>query len=121
MSKIQRVELNKFYEHSIFCPFCGAKVIDMEAAGKDGGEVAVNACIHTLFVAHDEGFEYRSERFDADAGILGIADEGIELPEHGYDGLTDQVAIADSIKFASYVGMPSGFGSYVGFAPVDPE
>jgi len=25
------------------------------------------------------------------------------------------------VKFASYVGMPSGFGSYVGFAPVEPE
>lgn len=121
MKKIQRVELNKFYNHSIFCPFCGKKVVDMEAANENREEGMVNPCLHTLFMAHDEGFEYRSERFDSDRGITGITDDDVELPEQGYDGLTDQVTIADSVKFASYVGMPSGFGSYVGFAPVDSE
>ena len=93
----------------------------MKVANEEQEEEMVNPCIHTLFMAHDEGFEYRSERFDSDRGIAGIADENVELPEKGYDGLTDQVAIADSVKFASYAGMPSGFGSYVGFAPVENE
>jgi len=84
---IQRVELNTFYYVSIYCPFCGAKVVDMEAAAS-GEEVHTSPCRHTLF-------------------------------EKGIDGFTDEVAVADAIKFASYVDPPSGFGSYVGFAPLE--
>jgi hypothetical protein len=72
-----------------------------------------------LFIAHDEGFEYRSPRFDENLGLINVTDEDIDLPEKGIDGLTDEVAMADAIKFASYVGPPSGFGSYVGFAPLE--
>jgi hypothetical protein len=115
---IQRVELNKFYDISIYCPFCGAKVIDMEAANS-GKEVHTNPCRHTLFIAHDEGSEYRSPRFDENLGLVDVTSEDIDLPEKGIDGLTDEVAVADAIKFASYVGPPSGFGSYVGFAPLE--
>ena len=39
----------------------------------------------------------------------------------GFDALTDRVDTADAVKFAGYVGMPSDFGSYVGFAPVEEE
>jgi len=112
---IQRVELTKHYEVSIFCPFCGQKVVDMEAEG----EYMTHPCAHTLFIAHDEGFEYRSGLFDEALGLVGIDSDDIELPEHGIDGLTDRASIADSVKFAAYVGPPSGFGSYVGFAPSD--
>jgi hypothetical protein len=114
---IQRVELNTFYDASIYCPFCGAKVADMEAAAS--GEKAHNPCRHTLFIAHDEGFEYRSPRFDEKLGLVNVTDEDIDLSEKGIDELTDEVAMADAIKFASYVGPPSGFGSYVGFAPIE--
>ncbi len=115
--KIQRVELNEKYHVSIHCPFCGAKVVDMEAAENDG-EMA-NPCPHTLFIAHDEGFEHRDDRFDVNLNIVGVDDEELKLPEKGIDGLTDSVTISDAVKFAAYVGPPSFFGSYVGFAPLD--
>ncbi len=110
---IQRVEINTNYGTSIFCPFCGQKVSNTEAG--ESGEEWVSPCPHTLFVAHDEGFEYRSERFNAQLGLPEDGDE-IELPEKGIDGLTDQTAFDDAVKFAAYVGPPSFFGSYVGFS-----
>jgi hypothetical protein len=114
--KIQRVELTTHYSISIYCPFCGQRVSDVEA-GEAGGDW-VKPCIHTLFVGHDEGFEYRSERFNAQL-VLPKDDDEINLSNKGIDGLTDQTAFDDAVKFAAYVGPPSGFGSYVGFAPVD--
>jgi hypothetical protein len=109
-NKIQRIELNKFYDVDIHCPFCGQKVIDYP----DGD---LNACKHTLFIAHDMGLEYRSQLFEQNLGISGIENDDIQLPEHGWDGLTDQVSVTDAIKFASYVGAPSGSGTYIGFSP----
>ena len=87
------------------------------------GEHMTHPCSHTLFIAHDEGFEYRSRLFDEALSLVGIQSHDIELPEHGIDGLTHRVAIADSVKFTAYVGPPSGFGLYVGFAPneTDPK
>jgi hypothetical protein len=114
---IQRVELNDKYHISIYCPFCGAKVVDMDAQDNDG-EMA-NPCPHTLFIAHDEGFEHRDGRFDANLNIVGVEDDDLSLPDKGIDGLTDCVTISDAVKFAAYVGPPSFFGSYVGFAPLD--
>lgn len=116
-NRIQRVELNHAYDSPIHCPFCGACVVDTEAAA-DGGE-ATNPCPHTLFICHDEGFEYRSQRFDENLGLVGVDDDEVEVPEKGYDGLTDTVTITDSIKIAAYVPAPSFFGSYVGFAPAE--
>ena len=111
---IQRVELTKYYDVSIFCPFCGENVLNYKAAHQ--GEEYLKPCKHTLFVAHDEGFEYRSEIFNDNLN-LPKKDDDIELDEEGYDGLTDKVNIDDSIKFASYIGPPSGMGTYIGFRP----
>ncbi len=97
---IQRVELNKHYDASIYCPFCGQKVIEMEADPPT--EEMCHPCPHTLFIAHDEGFEYRSALFDANLGLVGVPDDDVELPETGIDGLTDSVTIPDSVKFAAY-------------------
>jgi hypothetical protein len=113
---IQRVEITSNYGTSIFCPFCGQKVSNTEAG--DAGEEWVNPCAHTLFVAHDEAFEYRSERFNVQLNLPEDGDD-IELPDKGIDGLTDQASFNDAIKFAAYVGPPSFFGSYVGFASED--
>jgi hypothetical protein len=118
-NKIQRVELRKFYYASIHCPFCGVKVIDREAAESDPDPT--NPCPHTLFVADDEGFEYRSPRFDENRGLTNTPDEDIELPDKGIDGLTDELTVTDAIKFASYAGAPSLLGFYVGFAPLKEE
>lgn len=117
MKTIQRVELLKHYDASIHCPFCGAKVVNMEEGTKP--EDMCVPCPHTLFVANDEGFEYRSKRFDDDVGIADVPDAEVEFPEGGCDELTDRCTIADSLKIASYVGAPSGLGSYVGFAPLE--
>jgi len=37
----------------------------------------------------------------------------------GYDEFTDNITIPDSIKIALYIGSPSVFGAYHGFAPLD--
>jgi len=119
MKKIQRVELNKFYFIAIHCPFCGAKVVasgaDTAENSGDGGS-PFTPCLHTIFIAHDEGFEYKSEHFNENVSVSldEDSDDAIESP----DFLTDTVTIDDAVKFACYVGMPSGFGSYVGFAPL---
>ena len=118
---IQRVELNTFYWVSIFCPFCGQKVVGFE----ESEEVHTNPCDHTLFVAHDLGFEYRSHRFNENLGITDVGDDDVleQFDENiaGYDGITDLVDMPDSVKFAAYVGPPSGEGSYCGFAPFDED
>jgi hypothetical protein len=114
--KIQRFETSRT-ELPIHCPFCGAQAY---APDQDSDPVA-EGCKHLLFVAHDEGFELRSDRFDALMKIAGKDDQDIELGEKGYDGFTDRVQLADSIKFAIYTPAPSFFGLYIGFAPTDDE
>lgn len=114
---IQRVELNTFYDHKIHCPFCGQQVV----GPGDDEEWQSTPCPHTLFVATDDGFEFRSARFNEAMDLSGVDDADIDLPDAGYDGLTDQVVIDDALKFAAYVGPPGGMGSYVGFAPLEVE
>lgn len=106
---IQRFQTDH-YDQPVFCPACGHKVV---AYGEV--EATVSPCPHTLFVAHDEGFEHRSPMFDDLMGIEGVDDEEIDVGEGGVDGFTDRVPLANSLKIASYVPPPSGFGAYVGF------
>ncbi|WP_204114584.1 hypothetical protein [Shimia biformata] len=100
---------------TLHCPFCGQEVMNPQKAHE--GEEYYSACPHTLFVAHDEAFEYRSARFDSALGIAGAENDDLDLPEHGIDGLTSQVKMHGAVKFAGYVPAPSFFGTYVGFAP----
>jgi hypothetical protein len=122
--KLQRFELNKYYDHPIFCIFCGQKVIDF-----DKTETPVTPCPHTVYVAHDEGWEYLSKigeqvlvtfgfSVGRDDGLieLGHDDENVEC--HDIEGITDRILFEDGLKVASYVGAPSGMGTYVGLAPV---
>ena len=112
--KIQRVELLG-QETALHCPFCGAK-----AYSPDPDETqSLKPCEHALFVAHDEGFEYRSPRFDRIMNLAGVADDDIDPGAKGYDALTDGVICPDAVKFACYVPAPSFFGSYHGFAPTE--
>lgn len=121
---IQRVELSS-YEIPLHCPFCGRRVLSYPEDEREAAttpEDMVTPCPHTLFVAHDEGFEYRSARFEQAMGLS--ADEDLltaDLGDDSYDSFTDKVPIRDSIKIASYVPAPSGFGTYVGFAPLESE
>lgn len=117
---IQRVELNEFYYSPIHCPFCGTRIHDHENCF----DPQRNTCAHLLFVAHDEGFEYRAARFDDNLGIKAVSNDdlaGHVGDELSYDALTNKVTIPDAIKIATYVGAPSGFGTYFGFAPIDTE
>lgn len=115
---IQRVELS-LTNIPIHCPFCGQRVLGYAGSDEDPSqESQVHPCPHTLFVAHDEGFEYRSARFNDAMGLPTDEDPFPDIGDDSYDSFTDKVSIADALKFASYVPAPSGFGAYVGFAPI---
>lgn len=116
---IQRTELKTFYYTPVHCPFCGTRVMGADPAD----ETRITACPHTLFIAHDTAFEYRSGRFDANLALGGLSDLEVEQrwlgKEGGIDGFTNQVTLADSIKVAAYAPAPSAYGSYYGFAPTE--
>ena len=116
---IQRTELKTFYYTPVHCPFCGTRV--MGADPQD--ETRITACSHTLFIAHDAAFEYRSERLDKNLNLHGLTDREVEerwLREAGgIDAFTNQVTLADAIKVAAYAPAPSAYGSYYGFAPTE--
>lgn len=112
--RIQRIELLTD-EHAIHCPFCGALGISQG----DSEDMVTEFCEHALFMAHDEGFEYRSSRFDLLMKIEGVDNDEVDLGDKGMDGFTDAVPLDGSVKFALYQPAPSFFGAYVGFAPTD--
>ena len=116
-NKIQTIELNRYYDAPVHCPFCGARPVN--------DEYKVTPCAHTLFVAHDEGFEFRSVRFNENLGLTGLSDDEVlkrvNAAQDGFDGFTGKVELADAIRIAAYAGAPSFFGSYLGFAPVEEE
>jgi hypothetical protein len=126
--KLQRHERNRFYHLPIYCGFCGQLILSAE----EDSDPVIKPCLHTLFIAHDEGFEFLSERA-ADQlrgkGFTVSTEEGgsIEVTPTdedeiaGPDEITDQLEFADGLKVAAYVGPPAGFGSYVGFAPLEDE
>jgi hypothetical protein len=113
-SNIQRIEINTFYDCNIHCLFCGQKVLDYEDAVNPA-----HPCVHTLFIATDEGFEYRAALFDDLIKEQGIADEE-DNGFDGYDAMTDSLNVVDGVKIAQYVGAPSGLGGYIGLAPLEP-
>lgn len=114
---IQRTELKTFYYTPVHCPFCGTRVMGADAVD----ETLITACPHTLFIAHDTAFEYRSERFDENLSLNGLNEAEVEKrwqqEAGGIDGFTNQVTLADAIKVAAYAPEPSAYGSYYGFAP----
>lgn len=116
---IQRTELKTYYYTPVHCPFCGTRVMGADPVD----ETRITACPHTLFIAHDTAFEYRSERFDQNLDLTGLSDEAVELrwqgEEGGVDGMTNRVTLADAIKVAAYAPAPSAYGSYYGFAPTE--
>ncbi|MBP8306838.1 MAG: hypothetical protein ABTQ28_05280 [Thauera sp.] len=116
---IQRTELKTFYYTPVHCPFCGARVMGADPTD----ETRITACPHTLFIAHDTAFEYRSARLDNNLQLNGMSEQEIETrwSEHkrGIDGFTDTVSLPDAIKVAAYAPAPSAYGSYYGFAPID--
>ncbi|HAG75606.1 MAG TPA: hypothetical protein DCL53_09130 [Thauera sp.] len=118
---IQRTELKTFYYTPVHCPFCGTRVMGVDPLD----ETRITACQHTLFIAHDTAFEYRSARLNANLSLEGMSDQQVEAAwladERGIDGFTDTVTLTDAIKVAAYAPEPSAYGSYYGFAPVDAQ
>ena len=114
---IQRTELETYYYTPVHCPFCGVRVMGADPSD----ETRITACPHTLFIAHDTGFEYRSARLDHNLHLDGLSESEIEARWHedarGIDGFTDAVCLPDAIKVAAYAPAPSAYGSYYGFAP----
>jgi hypothetical protein len=109
------------------CPFCNERVLiyGNEEDDEDYCEITTAPCPHTLFIATDADFEYRSDIFNEN---LKIKDEDdlwnlIEDSEEdmNIDSLTNKVSIPNSVKFASYESAPSFFGVYIGFAPLKDE
>lgn len=118
-SKMQRVELRVFYDIELHCPFCGQKVMNY---GYDGSEPGVMTCQHTVFLASDEGFEYRSSEFNEYFGLNEEAEVVVsDLGFEHIDAMTDAFEAVDGIKFAQYVAPPGGMGSYMGFVPKEDD
>ena len=108
-TKIKIQESND-YESDVLCPFCSQKVLNM-----NGFEIS--PCEHTLFIAHDEGFEFCDERTKKNLNIP-LTDDPFDYVENydsGIDEMTSGITIPNSIKLAIYVPAPSGFGAYYGF------
>jgi len=112
--KIARVELD-CYDSPIHCIFCGKRIINLPPpdTDEDTSNTTIQPCEHTLFVATDEGFEYRSGRFDE---VLKKSSKGTDDDDDSYDSITDNLDISNAIKLAIYVPPPGFWGSYVGFA-----
>lgn len=104
----------------VLCPFCGCMTYpgDKEEDWTFDPETCV--CEHTLFVATDDGFEYRSSRFNQHMSLPDNQESQPELPEDndgGYDGFTSTVTIPGAVKYACYTPAPGCLGAYFGFAP----
>ena len=116
--KIQRVELADT-GLALFCPFCGARAVP---PAEEWDPDALEPCRHVLFIAHDMEFAYRATRFDKLMNIEGVGGDDLELPDDsGIDGFTDSTPLGGAVKFASYEGPPSLYGTYIGFAPTDED
>ena len=71
---IQRTELKTFYYTPVHCPFCGVRVMGADPVD----ETRITACPHTLFIAHDTAFEYRSARLDEHLQLDGLSEQQVE-------------------------------------------
>ena len=108
-----KVEERSDYKNDINCPFCKLKIMDI-----DSGDV--EPCEHTLFIAHDEGFEFCDERTKRNLN-LPLADDPSDHEDkfENFDEMTSQITIPNSKKIAVYVPAPSFFGAYYGFVDGD--
>ena len=113
----------------IYCPICHGSVFgdkeEIEEMNEDDPdpwdlEWDFTPCVHTLFIASDDGFLYRSTRYNKHMSFPENHDEIFyaDLPEvyDGFDDLTDNISLPGAIKFAGYATHGS---IYFGFAPVE--
>jgi hypothetical protein len=116
-----------YYHLPVHCGFCGHKVLDRDDSTSDP-----SPCIHTLYIAHVEGFEYIADRAISqlkDKGYIFNDDAFIDSIEHESDEdkvllpyeLPETLEFQDGLNVECVVGAPSGMVVYVGFAPLDGE
>ena len=117
-SAIEVIEQDQ--SESVICPFCGF----VACPGMDDQDWEFDAktcvCEHTLFVANDHGFSYRSIAFNAHMGLPQTQDSesGLTSSEAAnIDAFTSKVRMPGAVKFVAYLPAPSFFGIYFGFAP----
>jgi hypothetical protein len=114
--RITRIELPDAYA-ALFCPLCGHRIKPMVSFDLDSQiEGEISPCPHTLFIATDDGFDYRSPLYDHVAGIVGLEDDEIEM--ENMDDFTDAPVMEGAFKFATYLPSPSLQGAYFGFTGI---
>lgn len=129
---VQRHERRDFYHLGVWCPFCGHSVVVPDAAvmDEDSERSQFTPCRHTLYVAHDEAFEFVSDRVETmletlSYSVIRLNCDTIDVDsgedDHSVDSLTDLLDFPDALKVARYVAAPGEYGSYVGFAPLEGE
>jgi hypothetical protein len=103
------------------CPFCGCETYPGDKSEEWAFDPQTCVCEHTLFVATDDGFEYRSKRFNEHMGLPDNQESEPGLPDDidgGYDGFTSNVRIPGAVKYACYTPAPGCLGAYFGFTPL---
>lgn len=123
-------EIREEDAYPLFCPFCGTMVQDLDS----NQEPKVTPCPHTLFVCHDMGWQYVSDRMhselkrmrlrvsdDETEAVMALPGAEEDADDCHFDDVTSRVTIPGSQKFAAYQGPPSFYGGYVGFAPLPNE
>lgn len=113
MTTTKKVEQD--YYEPCYCPFCKKMVINPEQF--DDEEAWLDVCEHTLFVAHDHGFSYRSEKFDTTLHVTGLADEEFDLPGKTWTETVDFFNIEGTVLVEAYQPAPCFEGSYIAFTP----
>jgi len=109
--KINVIEI-PYQDPNVLCPFCKTRISDA-----DTGEIT--PCQHTLFAAHDEGFEYCDARTKHNLGAHSGEDIFESFDGDVLNGLTKTLTIPKTMILAKHVPAPSFFGEYYGFAPAD--
>lgn len=107
---IRRDESLDNYEEPLLCPVCHEQVVPTDT----DPNLELTPCEHTLFIATDDGFEYRSDEFDQLMNIVGIESDDLEI-EDNIDAFTDRVPLPNAIKYAIYTPAPGFLGAYIGF------
>lgn len=112
---MKKIEL--IWPTNIVCPFCNQLI---QTINEDDEVSEFKRCEHTIFSAHDEGFEFRTNLVNS---LLNIdpKEDGmdIEVPDEicGFDGFTDLIKIDGAIKIAAYEDCTNPAGIYYGFIP----
>lgn len=117
-STIQVIEQEQW--EPVVCPFCGFVCYPGADDEEWQFDRETSVCDHTLFVATDYGFEYRSHVYNAHMGFPDNQDAEPRLPDEyaaNYDAFTSRVAIPGAVKISAYTPAPSFMGIYYGFAP----